>query len=271
MPELPEVETVRRGLEPYMTGRVVQTLTLHRANLRNPFPDNMQSRIEGTTCLNLRRRGKYILADLDSHETLVIHLGMSGSFSINPKSTAKHDHVVFTTDRDDALIYNDPRRFGMMFLFDTDKENETPPFNKMGIEPLSNDFNEITFHDLIKTKITSIKATLLDQNIVAGIGNIYACEALYSASISPLRAANTLSIDEAAQLSQAIKTVLNDAIQSGGSTLRDHRQTDGAMGYFQHHFNVYGKEGEKCAVTGDQIIRIVQNGRSTFYSPAKQR
>lgn len=271
MPELPEVETVKNGLAPVMIGTKIKTLKVNRPNLRIPFPKNLRQDIEGQKCLALRRRGKYIWADFEGGKTLVIHLGMSGSFTINPKEQSKHDHVEIITDQNDRIVYNDPRRFGMMFLVDTGKENKHPSFEKMGPEPLGNAFNAPILIERLKNKKSPIKTALLDQNIVAGVGNIYACEALYLAGISPLKPANTIKGTRAERLVSAIKQVLDDAIQSGGSTLRDHRQADGTMGYFQHAFKVYDQAGQKCDETGGEIKRIVQSGRSTFYCPAKQR
>lgn len=271
MPELPEVETVMRGLTPVMAGRIIHRVTANRPDLRIPFPKNLRKDIENHTCLALRRRGKYIWADFDNGKTLVIHLGMSGSFTINPRIPAKHDHVTFTTGDGDNLVYNDPRRFGMMFFVDTDREHLHPAFTAMGPEPLGNDFHAQSLIDGLKQKKSAIKVALLDQSLVAGIGNIYACEALYMAGIDPTRQANTITLHEAENLVTAIRAVLHAAIESGGSTLRDHRQTDGKMGYFQHQFAVYDRTGEICPKTGGVIKRIVQAGRSTFYCPEKQR
>jgi formamidopyrimidine-DNA glycosylase len=271
MPELPEVETVKNGLSPYLIGRTIKTIKINRPNLRIPFPKNMKSDIEGQKCISLRRRGKYIWADFENSKTLVIHLGMSGSFTINPVKQSKHDHVEFITDHNDRMTYHDPRRFGMMFMVETGQENNHPAFQIMGPEPLGNTFNAPILIERLANKKSPIKTAILDQSVIAGVGNIYACEALYMAGISPLRGANTIKGDRAERLVAAIKTVLQSAIESGGSTLRDHRRTDGTMGYFQHAFKVYGREGETCAETGGQIKRIIQSGRSTFYCPQKQR
>ena len=271
MPELPEVETVKNGLSPVFVGRRIVKVKLNRPNLRTAFPANMIDNMVGATCVNMRRRGKYIWMDLDNSQTLVIHLGMSGSFKINPTEFKTHDHVVIETDAGDIVSYHDPRRFGMMFFVETDKEHHHKAFATMGVEPLGNEFSADILLDKIKSKKMPIKPALLDQNVVAGIGNIYACEALYRAGISPLRPANKIKRIEAEKIVQSIRDVLNDAIQSGGSTLRDHRQTDGEMGYFQHHFDVYDHAGEMCKITGDIIIRVVQSGRSTFYCPSHQK
>jgi len=271
MPELPEVETVKRGLEPVFAGSFFTRVTLNRDGLRFPFPDHMVTRIEGQKCIGLRRRGKYIWIDLQAGETLVVHLGMSGSFTINPTTAKPHDHVVFETDRGNKVVYHDPRRFGYMLFLPTGQEGDHAPFATMGPEPLGNNFNADDFHARLLTKKSAIKTALLDQNLVAGIGNIYACEALYHAGISPLRPCHQISMAEAEDLITAIRQVLMAALESGGSSLRDHRQTDGTMGYFQHHFQVYDRAGEICAETGGVIDRIVQGGRSTFYCPAKQQ
>jgi formamidopyrimidine-DNA glycosylase len=271
MPELPEVETVMRGLAPHLTGKTVTKLTLNRKNLRYPFDLNMHQLIENRVCVGLRRRGKYIWMDMDNGHTLVIHLCMSGSFGINPKQSNKHDHVEFITEENTRLVYNDPRRFGMMYFVATGDEKSHPSFTKMGVEPLGNGFNATELRQKLKSKETPIKVALLDQSVVAGVGNIYACEALYLSGISPLKPASSIKGERLERLVQSIRRVLTDAIESGGSTLRDHRQTDGTMGYFQHNFKVYDREGDRCQETGGFIKKIVQGGRSTFYCPAKQR
>lgn len=275
MPELPEVETVMRGLTPAMQSKTIQSVQVTRANLRIPFPDQFDRRLVNRRCLNLSRRGKYILIDIDGGDTLVVHLGMSGSFRIIAADTyhhpIAHDHVIFVMEGNKAIIYNDPRRFGMMFLTETGQEHTHPAFASMGPEPLGNGFNGDILWRKLQTRKTPVKVALLDQSVVAGVGNIYACEALYRAGISPLRPADTITADEAENLSLAVKAVLTDAINSGGSSLRDHKLTDGTMGYFQHHFDVYGREGETCRITGGVIQRIVQSGRSTFYCAEKQR
>lgn len=271
MPELPEVETVKRGLEPVLTGATFTKLTLNRPNLRYSFHPDMKKIVEGAQCLGLRRRGKYLWIDLNNGQTLVVHLGMSGSFTINPTEIKKHDHVIFETDKGDIITYNDPRRFGFMIFVGTGKEHDHKSFSNMGVEPLGNEFHGEALCNTLKNKKSPIKTALLDQSVVAGVGNIYACEALYMAEISPLRPANKLTKADGQNLVDAIRTVLAAAIESGGSSLRDHRQTDGTMGYFQHSFNVYDRAGEKCPETGGAIMRIIQSGRSTFYCPKKQK
>lgn len=271
MPELPEVETVRRGLEPVLSGAIIDSLTLNRTDLRIPFPDRLAQRLAQTKCLQLRRRGKYLWLDFDNDETLVVHLGMSGSFTINPTTAKPHDHVIITTRAQDRVVYNDPRRFGMFFIVQTGQETAHPAFATMGPEPLGNDFHAACLMGKFEKRTSPVKTALLDQTVVAGIGNIYACEALYMAGIHPLRPCRSLSHDEVDRLVIAVRDVLQTAIEAGGSSLRDHRQTDGTMGYFQHSFKVYDRAGMPCPETGGLIERIVQAGRSTFYCPAKQR
>ncbi len=270
MPELPEVETAKNGITPPLLGKAIQSITINRPNLRIPFPKNMKQSLEGQKCINLRRRGKYIWIDFENNLTLVIHLGMSGSLTIDKTTSSPHDHVVFTIQDGTTITYNDPRRFGMMFFVETGKEHNHKAFLNMGPEPLSNDLNAIYLIQKLINKKSPIKTALLDQSIVAGIGNIYACEALYRANISPLRPSNDITEEEATELIIYIRDILNEAIISGGSSLRDHRQADGTLGYFQHTFDVYDREGQTCKITGDKIIRITQSGRSTFYCPEKQ-
>lgn len=266
MPELPEVETVRRGLEPVFSGQTLHKIELLRPDLRVPFPPELPSVLTGAQCLGLRRRGKYILADFQGDQTLVIHLGMSGSFRIEEGAgtALKHDHVRFSI-QEKTVTYNDPRRFGMMFLVPTQNENAYESFAKMGPEPLGNAFSGPVLIERLNGRQAPIKPTLLDQKVVAGVGNIYACEALYRSKISPYRRSDMLGEGEAEDVVKAIKAVLNEAIASGGSSLRDHKQTDGSMGYFQHHFDVYDHEGENCKHCGSEILRVTQAGRSTFY------
>ncbi len=298
MPELPEVETVRLGLAPAMEGHVLTEIETRRGDLRVPFPKNFAARIRGRKVTALRRRAKYILADLDSGETLVIHLGMSGRMSVyslvapadapaeghqrklgnyvydvppDGAGAGKHDHVVFETDAPARIVFNDHRRFGLMTLVDTEHLEDDKLFKDIGIEPLSNGFNTDYLATALDGKKTPIKSALLDQRVVAGLGNIYVCEALFRAGISPKRLAGSVTRERIAPLVSAIKKVLKDAIAAGGSTLRDHAQATGDPGNFQHHFLVYGREGlpckNKCPGT---VKRIVQSGRSTFYCPKCQ-
>jgi len=283
MPELPEVETVRRGLEPAMTGATITRAQVNRPDLRWPFPPRMAERLTGQTVLGLRRRSKYILADLSSGETLLIHLGMSGRMLISGDplgqfvhdhpAPEKHDHVVLDMDNGARITFNDSRRFGAMDLMETAIAEAHPLLAKLGPEPLGNDFNETYLVTALKGRNTPIKSALLDQRIVAGLGNIYVCEALFRAHISPKRKAGHLSSTRAGGLVPIIRQVLADAIAAGGSSLRDFRQADGELGYFQHRFDVYDREGDPCRTPGcdGSISRIVQSGRSSFYCPRCQR
>ncbi|MDT8325909.1 MAG: bifunctional DNA-formamidopyrimidine glycosylase/DNA-(apurinic or apyrimidinic site) lyase [Roseovarius sp.] len=283
MPELPEVETVRRGLAPVMEGGVITRADINRPDLRWPFPANMAARLAGQKVLGLRRRSKYILADLASGETLLIHLGMSGRMLIsgdplgkfvhNHPAPEKHDHVVFYMDNGARITFNDPRRFGAMDLIETATAETHPLLAKLGPEPLGNSFDETYLTAALKGRNTPIKSALLDQRIVAGLGNIYVCETLFRAGISPKRRAGMISAARAARLVPIIREVLGDAILAGGSSLRDFRQADGELGYFQHNFDVYDREGQPCRATGctGHITRVVQSGRSSFYCPLCQR
>ncbi len=277
MPELPEVETVLRGLAPVLEGRTIVKAKVNRPDLRWPFPENMAGRISGQKISKLWRRSKYILADLSSGESLLVHLGMSGRILISgdPLGTfvhdhpaaQKHDHVVFDIDNGARVTFNDPRRFGAMDLLSTDGADHHPLLRDIGPEPLSNAFNETYLIERLKGKKSAIKSVLLDQKIVAGLGNIYVCEALYRAGISPKRLAGKTAKKRLAALVPIIRQVLDEAINAGGSSLRDFRQADGELGYFQHSFNVYGREGLPCVTDGcDHVVqRIIQSGRSSFY------
>ena len=289
MPELPEVETVRLGLAPAMEGHVLTQVEIRRGDLRVPFPKDFAARLRGRKVRHLRRRAKYILADLDSGETLVIHLGMSGRMSVyahgkqrrignyvydkapDGAGNGKHDHVVFETDAPARIVFNDHRRFGLMTLVNTERLEEDKLFAGLGIEPLSAGFNAAHLARALEGKKTPIKSALLDQRVVAGLGNIYVCEALFRAGISPKKLAGAIKREQIVPLVAAIKKVLKDAIAAGGSTLRDHAQATGDPGNFQHHFLVYGREGLKCKnKCPGTVKRIVQAGRSTFYCPKCQ-
>ncbi|WP_296476399.1 bifunctional DNA-formamidopyrimidine glycosylase/DNA-(apurinic or apyrimidinic site) lyase [Roseinatronobacter sp.] len=287
MPELPEVETVRRGLLPAMEGQRILQAELRREGLRWPFPTDMAKRLTGAGIMHLRRRSKYILADLDTGESLIIHLGMSGRMVISGlKAThvpgqfhfihpavEKHDHVLFHMANGARVTFNDPRRFGAMDLCATRNLGAHPLLANIGPEPLSNEFHSDYLADRLKGRKTPIKAALLDQRIVAGLGNIYVCEALFRAGISPLRAAGRIGAGRIERLTDTIRATLRDAIEAGGSSLRDYRQADGELGYFQHSFQVYGREGAPCVTDGcPQIVRrAVQSGRSSFYCATCQR
>lgn len=300
MPELPEVETVRRGLAPTMEGASIRKLHLGRPDLRFPFPEDFADLIEGKTIISLGRRAKYLLIELEDGLTIVAHLGMSGSFRIEAAADeagnrnapgafhyarskdGKHDHVVFHLDKGEeriCVIYNDPRRFGFMHLVERNKLDLYPAFAELGPEPTGNALSADYLASRFQGKSQPLKSTLLDQKVIAGLGNIYVCEALWRAHLSPLRAAGTLVTKtgepkpELINLTEKIRDVIADAIAAGGSSLRDHIQTDGTLGYFQHSFSVYDQEGQPCRTPGcgGTVERIVQAGRSTFYCAACQK
>lgn len=291
MPELPEVETVRMGLEPVFDGHTFTKVVTRRGDLRRPFPPDFAQRLTGRKVKRLWRRAKYLLADLDGDETLVVHLGMSGRMAVyaegkrrelgiyaheaaHPEAGhGKHDHVIFETDAPALVVFSDHRRFGLMTLIESGKLNDDPLFKELGPEPLSKDFDAAYLGETLKGKRTPIKSALLDQRIVAGLGNIYVCEALFLAGISPKRLASKVRADKLGPLVNHVKAVLKDAIKAGGSSLRDHARTDGSLGEFQHRFRVYGREGKPCPGQGckGKIKRVVQAGRSTFYCPNCQK
>ncbi|MDM7945913.1 MAG: bifunctional DNA-formamidopyrimidine glycosylase/DNA-(apurinic or apyrimidinic site) lyase [Oceanibaculum nanhaiense] len=276
MPELPEVETVRRGLAPHLEGRRLVHVEARRPDLRWPLPVDFAQRLQDRTVVALRRRAKYLLAELEDGTVLIAHLGMSGRMLIThgqPPALEKHDHIVLATDRDVWIRFNDARRFGAMDLTTLDALDTHKLLAGLGPEPLSNAFNGPALAAALAGRRTPIKAALLDQHVVAGIGNIYACEALYRSGLSPRRLAHTVQGGRAERLATAVKQVLAEAIEAGGSTLRDYRQADGELGYFQHAFKVYGREGEACRAPdcGRPLRRLVQSGRSTFYCATCQR
>lgn len=283
MPELPEVETVRRGLLPAMEGRVIERARVNRPDLRFPFPARMADRLTGARVLRLRRRSKYILGDLSTGETLLIHLGMSGrmlisgvalgKFHYDHPAPARHDHVVLDMEGGARVTFNDARRFGAMDLMDTATADAHWLLCDIGPEPLGNAFNEDYLVQRLKGRNTPVKTALLDQKIVAGLGNIYVCEVLHRAGIDPRRKAGAISAKRVAGLVPVIRAVLAEAIEAGGSSLRDYRQADGELGYFQHSFRVYDREGAPCPAEGcpGTIGRISQSGRSTFFCPRCQR
>jgi formamidopyrimidine-DNA glycosylase len=295
MPELPEVETVRRGLEPVLTGARLRRVVQRRPDLRFPLPERFAERLQGRTVLRLERRAKYILGYLDSGEVLVIHLGMTGRFSIavsggpngrqlgefthDAGHVAAHDHVVIETEAGATITYNDARRFGYMSLVAESDLAGHPHFKALGVEPLGPGLTAAFLAGKAAGRTADLKAFLMDQRIVAGLGNIYVCEALYRAGLDPTRAAAVLArrtgkpTDRCERLVTAIREVLEAAIAAGGSTLRDYRHTDGSLGYFQHTFCVYGREGEACRTPGctGSVKRITQAGRSTFCCPRCQR
>src|SRR3569832_118630 len=299
MPELPVGEPVRRGLQPVMEGAKILVAEARRPDLRFPFQPDFVARLKGQVVTGLGRRAKYLMADLASGDVLLMHLGMSGSFRvIKPDNAAApgefhypkgkdsaHDHVLFRMSSGADIVFNDPRRFGYMKVIARNALEDEPLLRDLGPEPLGIEFDAAMLARACEGKTTSLKAALLDQRVVAGLGNIYVCEALHRSHLSPRRIAETLATkgrkgvgggeptDHAKRLVGAIHTVLNDAIKAGGSSLRDHRQTSGELGYFQHSFKVYDREGEKCTTPrcGGTIKRFTQSGRSTFWCPKCQK
>ena len=293
MPELPEVETVKRGLAPALEGARFDAVALNRPDLRFPLPTSFVERLLGHSVERLERRAKYILAHLDDGSILAMHLGMTGSFRIEAdgdeqvpgsyyrarNGVSLHDHVVFTLNTGVRITYNDPRRFGFMTLLHRDEIGTHPLFRSIGIEPLSDSFDGAALARLFAGKQAPLKAALLDQTLIAGLGNIYVCEALHRAGLSPRRAAGTLVTKagrptaRADRLAACVRQVLNEAVAAGGSTLRDYRHTDGTLGLFQHGFRAYDREGAACSspACSGTIGRIVQSGRSTFFCGACQR
>jgi formamidopyrimidine-DNA glycosylase len=292
MPELPEVETVRRGLTPAMLGARIDRVELRRADIRFPFPPAFAKRLTGQRIVDVKRRAKYLLFQLDGGETLIAHLGMSGSFRMEKAEVStpckfhherskdpKHDHVVFVLDNGWVVTYNDPRRFGFMDLAPTEALEQHVRMRGLGAEPLAPEFDAQSLAKLFAGSRAPLKSALLDQKRLAGLGNIYVCEALFRARLAPSRPASVLAnargapTRAAAAIAKAIRTVLEEAVEAGGSTLRDHRQANGELGYFQHAFKVYDREGLPCVRErcGGTIARITQSGRSTFYCPKCQR
>jgi formamidopyrimidine-DNA glycosylase len=293
MPELPEVETVRRGLEPALVGARIVAVEQRRPDLRFPFPERFAERLRGQEVTALGRRAKYLLADLSSGEVLIMHLGMSGRFLVQQNGAVfapgefyaeagadgTHDHVVFRLSNGAAIIYNDARRFGFMDLVPRAGLAESRHFKDVGIEPLGNELSGEAIARLFHKRKAPLKAALMDQRLIAGLGNIYVCEALFRAGLNPEAPAGSLATptgrprEKAHRLADAIREVLNEAVAAGGSTLRDYAQTDGSLGYFQHAFRVYDREGEACATPGctGTVRRLVQGGRSTFFCPSCQK
>jgi formamidopyrimidine-DNA glycosylase len=283
MPELPEVETVRRGLQPALEGRRLVRVEQRRPDLRFPLPPHFAERLSGARVERIERRAKYLLAGLDTGETWVTHLGMTGRFAVGTMVpgvfeqeipiTEKHEHLVFETDAGGRIGFSDPRRFGYMDLIPTAALQDHPWFAGLGPEPLGAGFDARRLAEAFAGKTQSVKATLLDQRVVAGLGNIYVCEALYRSRISPLTPAGRIARPRLERLAAAVREVLEAAIEAGGSTLKDFANAEGGQGYFQHRFEVYGREGEPCLTPGCKgvVARIVQAGRSTFYCPRCQR
>lgn len=276
MPELPEVETVRRGLEPVLEGAIIREATTRREGLRFPFPEDFSKRLEGNKIERLRRRSKYILIDCADGLVVILHLGMSGKVTIykggDTPEIGKHDHVSLITEVGDHVVYTDPRRFGIITFTDIQEMDSHPLLKNIGPEPLGNAFNSKALEAGLKGKKASIKAALLDQRLVAGLGNIYVCEVLWRAGVNPKQPAGSLLGKPSTQLVPIIRDVLTEAIAAGGSTLKDYAQADGELGYFQHSFKVYGREGEPCSKKGcsGTVARIVQSNRSTFFCPKCQ-
>ncbi|MEM9732914.1 MAG: bifunctional DNA-formamidopyrimidine glycosylase/DNA-(apurinic or apyrimidinic site) lyase [Pseudomonadota bacterium] len=294
MPELPEVETVRRGLAPVMEEALVERLELRRADLRFPFAPGMVNLVQGQRIISLSRRAKYLLMDMSNGQVVIMHLGMSGSYRVEDgeplgefhharSRLTAHDHVVFhlvtQAGNRAQVIYNDPRRFGFMLMCPRAALDDHPSFKNLGVEPVGNGLSGKILASLFENKNVPLKAALLDQRLIAGLGNIYVCEALWRTGLSPKRKASTLVrkngavTDRAERLAQNVREVIAEAIEAGGSSLRDHAQTDGTLGYFQHRFAVYDQEGQDCRTPGcsGTVKRIVQSGRSTFYCPTCQR
>jgi formamidopyrimidine-DNA glycosylase len=291
MPELPEVETIRRGLQPVLEGSVIEAVKLNRADLRFPFPKNFAKRLKGQTIRSVSRRAKYLLLELSDGSAVLSHLGMSGSFRIEMPGTettpgsfhyergklAAHDHVIIklrgAAGEAARIVYNDPRRFGFMDLIPAGGMEKNRFLAGLGIEPTGNALSGDVISALFRGKTAPLKTALLDQRLIAGLGNIYVCEALWRSGLSPARAAGSISgTKHAVRLAGDIRQVISEAIEAGGSSLRDYVQTDGSLGYFQHSFSVYGREGEKCRKPGCKgpVNRIVQSGRSSFFCPQCQ-
>jgi formamidopyrimidine-DNA glycosylase len=281
MPELPEVETVCAGLRQAVVGQVIQKVILNRPDLRVPFPDNFQKQVAGCTITAVTRRAKYIVLHLDDGQIISIHLGMSGRMTIGAADAlyepATHDHMIIRFKNGSYIVLNDARRFGMVFLLREEDMAQHPAFKHLGPEPLGNEFSAPVLREKLKNKAQAIKVAIMDQRVVVGVGNIYACEALFRAGIHPQAKASTVRGEKSERLTREIKTVLQEAIAAGGSTLKDYVQTNGELGYFQHNFAVYDREGCPCATCGCDVAktggvkRIVQAGRSTFYCPQSQK
>jgi formamidopyrimidine-DNA glycosylase len=265
MPELPEVETVRAGLDAEITGRVVRSVTLHRPNLRYPFPDGLSAMVAGQRVDAVRRRAKYLLFDVGSH-TLIGHLGMSGTYILREQgyTIQPHDHMVWEMEDGRDVVYHDPRRFGFLLHSDRREWESHPMLMPLGVEPFSDILTETYLAKILANRSSPIKAVLLDQHIIAGIGNIYACEALFRTRLHPTTPSHDC-VSKAAELIVAIRATLGEAIASGGSTLRNYANTSGGSGYFQHSFAVYGRHGKPCLQCGQLLERIIQSGRSTFF------
>jgi formamidopyrimidine-DNA glycosylase len=271
MPELPEVETTVRGLRPVLKGRRLTGVEPRRADLRHAIPADLRQRLTGATVIRLGRRAKYGLIETDRGDTMVFHLGMSGRWRIDPEEIGKHDHLILETDAGHRLALNDPRRFGSLDLVPTENLEDFPPFKALGPEPLGPELSKGYLAGKLEGRIAPIKLLLLDQRVIAGLGNIYACEALNVARINPRKPGGEVSGPQLERLVTAIPQVLESAIEAGGSTLRDYARPDGELGYFSKQFRVYGRDGKKCPYDGGIIKRQVDGGRSTFWCPKCQK
>lgn len=275
MPELPEVETVRRGLEPHLAGKTIKHVLLRRRDLRVPLPDKLEHILKGKTLSSIDRRAKYLLLHFDEGQVLIIHLGMSGRILLErivpDKAYLKHDHVVIDWDNGYRLIFNDARRFGLMLLTSRKELASHTLLKDLGPEPLGEEWNGTSLYTILQASRAPVKSVIMDQRKLVGVGNIYACEALFRAGIKPSRLADTVKRQEAHKLAGAIVSVLKEAIVSGGSTLRDYVRSSGDTGYFQHHFNVYGRHTLPCYQCKNPIALMRQSGRSTFYCNHCQR
>ncbi len=274
MPELPEVVTVCRGLNATLLGREFVRVQNFRDNLRFPLPPGFSNSLENRKIIGISRRAKYILLALDNATTLIMHLGMSGRIVVHNalrNKADKHDHVIFCTNDGKEIVFNDPRRFGMMDIVASAQLNEHKAIKHLGIEPLANEFNGKILYSLLQNRKTPVKLAIMNAQLIVGVGNIYACESLFRAGLKPSREGGKLSLRECTKLADCIKTVLNEAIIAGGSSLRDYVTSSGQTGYFQHNFKVYGRENQACNACGSNITRIVQGGRSTFFCPDCQK
>ena len=270
MPELPEVETTVRGLAPVLEGRRIRRVLMRRPDLRRPMPQDLGQRLTGATVTGLGRRAKYGLIDTDRDDTMVFHLGMSGRWRIDPTEELAHDHLILETEEGRTLALNDPRRFGSVDLLPTADVDAWPAFKALGPEPLGPDFTADHLLRMLAGRVASIKLLLLDQRIVAGLGNIYVCEALYESRIAPSSGGGSIAKPRLERLVAEVRAVLESAIEAGGSTLRDYARPDGELGYFSKQFKVYGREGEPCAC-GGTVARYTEGGRSSFWCPKCQR
>ncbi len=271
MPELPEVETVARGMARVLEGRIITHVAVNRPDLRRPIPADLAKRLVGATVTSVGRRAKYALIHTNRADVVILHLGMSGRVRLDPGLPEKHDHVEIKTNDGHSLVFNDPRRFGSIDITQAARLDQHPLLAKVGPEPLGNGFHAGVLQIAFEGKRAPLKAALLDQTVVAGLGNIYVCEALFQSGLSPLRLAGSVKPAKLEALVQAIRAVLTRAIEVGGSTLRDYTQVDGELGYFQHEWSVYGREGEPCRLCSAVVLRIVQSGRSSFYCKKCQK